>query len=49
MFFLDFSAKTVNFEKTDNKDWEIRDDTFHVRYGEVKWGLQIRDSTPSSR
>ena len=33
---MDFSAKIVNFEKTDNKDPEICDDILHTHYGEVK-------------
>ena len=31
---MNFNAKIVNFEKTNNKDWKIRDGTLHIRYGE---------------
>ena len=35
---MDFSAKIVNCEKTDNKDRETRDDIRNIQYGEVKMG-----------
>ena len=37
--FMDFRAKIINCEKTDNKDRETRDDIRILRYREVKWGL----------
>ena len=36
--FMYFSAKIVNFEKMDNRDREICDDTLHILFGKVKMG-----------
>ena len=36
----DFNVKIVDFEKTNNKDREIHNDTFQILYGQVKNGVR---------
>ena len=36
--FIGFSVRIVNFEKTNSKGLEIRDDTFQILYGGLKIG-----------
>ena len=46
---MGFSAKIVNFQKTDNEGPKIHDETLHIRYGEVKHRSKESEFTAPNR